>query len=136
MHELLRVVIDTNVLISAFVGHGKPRRLVLELLEQHEVVTSSPLFAELMDVLSRKRFSETDEREARSLVSIISRKASIVTIKRSLKVVPEDPDDDIVLSTAYEGRASHIVSGDRHLLNLGRFRGVRIVTVNEMLELL
>ena len=60
----------------------------------------------------------------------------MVTVKRSFGAVTEDPEDDIVLDTAYEGRASHIVSGDKHLLNLGRFRGIRIVTVNEMLELL
>ena len=59
---------------------------------------------------------------------------SMVAIKRSLKTVTVDPDDDIVLSTAYEGSASHIVSGDRHLLAMDRFRGVRIVTVNEMLN--
>lgn len=117
-------------------GHGKPRRLVSELFERNEVVTSPQLLAELIDVLSREKFAERDERQAKSFLSIISRKASVVTVRRLFKAVSEDPDDDIVLNTAYEGKASHIVSGDRHLLNLGRFRGIRIVTVNEMLGLL
>lgn len=107
-----------------------------ELLEKHQVVTSPQLLAELIDVLSREKFMETDEKQVKSFLSIISRKALVVTVKRSFKAVPEDPDDDIVLNTAYEGKASHVVSGDRHLLNLGRFRGIRIVTVNEMLGLL
>ena len=100
------------------------------------MITSPQLLAELVDVLSREKFPETDEKHAKSFLSIISRKASVVTVRRSFRAVPEDPDDDIILSTAYEGKASHVVSGDRHLLNLGRFRGIRIVTVNEMLELL
>jgi putative PIN family toxin of toxin-antitoxin system len=106
------------------------------LLEKHEVVTSPQLLAELIDALSRERFTETSEKQAKSFLSIISRKALVVTIRRSFRAVPEDPDDGIVLGTAYEGKASHIVSGDRHLLNLGRFRGIRVVTVNEMLGLL
>lgn len=94
------------------------------------------MLAELIDVISREKFAETDKQQAESFLSILTRKASMVTAKQSVKAVPEDPDDDIVLSTAYEGKASHVVSGDRHLLNLGRFRGIRIVTVNEMLGLL
>jgi len=58
-----------------------------------------------------------------------------VTPRRMVSVIGEDPDDDIVLSTALEGKASHLVTGDRHLLELARFRGVRIVTPKEMLEL-
>lgn len=100
------------------------------------MITSPQLLAELVDVLSREKFPETDEQQVKPFLSIISRKAMVVTIRRSFKAVHEDPDDDVVLSTAYEGKASHVVSGDRHLLNMGRFRGIRIVTVNEMLELL
>jgi len=102
---------------------------VLELFERHQVVTSPQLLAELIDVLSREKFARTDRQQATSYLSILARKVSMVAPKRSFKVVPEDPDDDIVLNTAYEGKASHIVSGDRHLLNLGRFRGIRIVTL-------
>ena len=134
--EILRVVVDTNVLVSAFIGHGKPRRLVLELLDRHEVVTSPQMLAELIDVLSREKFAETDKQQAKSFLSILARKVSMVAPKQSFRAVPDDPDDDAVLSTAHEGRASHIVSGDRHLLNLGRFRGIRIVSVDEMLGLL
>lgn len=92
------------------------------------------MLAELVDVLSREGFQETEERQVRAFLSIIARNAVIVTPKQSFKVVADDPDDDMVLNTAHEGRASHIISGDRHLLALGRFRGIRVVTVDEMLE--
>lgn len=130
------MVVDTNVFISAIVGHGKPRRLVLKLIERHEIVVSPQMLAELADVLSRDKFSEVDEHQVKSLLSAIARNASMVTIKRPTKAVPEDPDDDMVLNTAYEAKASVVVSGDSHLLRLAKFRGIRILTVSELLRLL
>jgi predicted nucleic acid-binding protein len=59
----------------------------------------------------------------------------MVPIKRLVNAVPEDPED-IVPSTVYEVKASYIVAGDKHPPDLGRFRGTRILNVNEMLELL
>ncbi len=94
------------------------------------------MLAELIDVLSREKFAEVDERQSESFLSILVRKASVVAPKRSFVAVPEDPDDDAVLNAAFEGRASYVVTGDRHLLDLGRFKGIRIVTVKETLELL
>ncbi len=132
----MRVVVDTNVLVSALIGHGKPRRLVAELLEGHQVVSSRQMLAELVDVLSREKFKEVEKSQVSSFLSILTSKAILVTVKRFFKTIAEDPDDDMVLSTAYEGKASHIISEDRHLLNLKRFGGIRIVPVNEMLQLL
>lgn len=132
----MRVVVDTNVLVSALVGHGKPRRLVFKLLEEHQVVSSRQMLAEFVDVLSREKFMEIDKSDVSSFLSILASKIILVTIKRYFKVVAEDPDDDMVLNTAYEGRATHIVSGDRHLLNLERLGGIKMVTVSEMLRLL
>ncbi len=51
-------------------------------------------------------------------------------------VLPEDPDDEVVLNVAYSGRADYIVTGDNHLLALNRFKKTRIVTINQMLETL
>ena len=100
------------------------------------MITSSQMLVELADVLSRGELPETEDRQIGSFLSIIARGATVVKPKRSFEAVPDDPDDDVVIETAYEGKASHIVSGDRHLLNLGRFRGIRVVTASEMLELI
>jgi len=51
-------------------------------------------------------------------------------------VVKKDPNDDIVLRTAYDGRVDCIVSGDEHLLALKKFRGIKIMTVSKTLELI
>ncbi len=94
------------------------------------------MLAELADVLSRAKFGETDERQRHQFLAILARRAVVVRLRSSVSVIAQDPADDIVLGTAAEGKASHVVSGDKHLLDLGQYRGIRIVTPNEMLELL
>jgi len=133
---MVTVAVDTNVLISAFVGHGKPRRLVAKLLEERALVTSREILAELADVLARAKFVGIKSSQVSQFLSILVRKAIVVRVRQYLKVIAEDPDDNIVLSTAWEGKANYVVSGDKHLLNLKDFRGIRIVTVKEMLGLL
>ena len=124
-------MIDTNVLVSAYVGHGRPRRLVSELLRKHEVVTSPQLLAEVADVLSREKVVG-DAPGADRFVAQVGRMATTVAPRPLPGSVPEDPDDEIVLGAALEGHASHVVTGDEHLLKLGTFRGIRVVTVTEM----
>jgi putative PIN family toxin of toxin-antitoxin system len=133
---MVTVAVDTNVLISALVGHGKPRRLVTKLLEEHALVTSREMLAELADVLARAKFVGIKSPQVSEFLLILVSKAVVVRVRQCLKVIVEDPDDNIVLSTAYEGKANYVVSGDKHLLNLKDFRGIRIVTVKEMLDLL
>ncbi len=57
-------------------------------------------------------------------------------MKSKFKAVKEDPDDDTIIRAAYDSKSNYIVSGDKHLLSLGEYRGIRIVNVDEMLRLL
>jgi len=128
--------VDTNVLISALVGHGKPRRLLTELLKRHQIVSSPPMLAEFVEVMSREKFAEVGRSRLASFLSILVRRTTIVSVKHTRRVIAQDPEDDMVLSTALKGNASCIVSGDEHLLDLKRFKGVKVVTVDAMLETL
>jgi putative PIN family toxin of toxin-antitoxin system len=130
---MVRVVIDTNVLVSAFIVGGKPRRLVLKLLEEHTVILSRQMLAELADVLARDKFIVKTSQVDRFLTSLM-RKSKIVTPSSRFKVISEDPDDDVVLNTAYNGKADYIITGDKHLLALKEFKRIKIVTVTQMLE--
>ena len=67
-------------------------------------------------------------------VSIVASKSLIVTINEPLGIIKEDPDDNVVLASAHEGKADYIVSGDQHLLDFKQFRGIKILPVKEMLE--
>ncbi len=132
----MRVAIDTNVLVSALIGPGRSRRLVVKLLEAHSVVSSKEMLAELADVLSRGKFIEVRSSQVDEFLSVLVSRSEFVTVKQRLRIVSEDPDDDIVLSTASEGRADYIVSGDKHLLKLKELKGIKIVMVKDMLEIM
>lgn len=138
----MRVTFDTNVLVSAFIAkQGNPANL-LELalaLEDVELVLSKQILRELKEVLGRrevrKRFTYT-ERDVSRIVSILEKSTRVVMIKSQFHVVKDDPKDDIVLATAYDGKARYIVSGDHHLLRLGTFRGIKIVNPKKMLGII
>ena len=99
-------------MIWALVGHGKPRRLLTALLERHQIVSSAQMLAEFVEVMSRDKFAEVGRSRLASFLSILVRRTTIVSVKHTRKVIAQDPDDDVVLSTARKGNASHIVSGD------------------------
>jgi predicted nucleic acid-binding protein len=70
------------------------------------------------------------------LLVVLLWSGSVVCIVRSFQSYREDPEDDVVLRTAKDGGADYIVSGDRHLLSLGAFKGTKITTIDEILKLL
>ena len=93
------------------------------------------MLAELADVLSRDKFSVTSSQVDRFVSSLV-RTSKMVPDNARFKVVLEDPDDDVVLNTAYTGKAEFIVTGDHHLLALGQFKKTKIVNVNQMQDIL
>ena len=132
---MARVVIDTNVLVSALIKKGKSRKLLLKLLEEHTLILSNRLLAELADVLSRNKFSISNS-QAEKYLSILARIAEIAPAHSIPKMISEDPDDDAVLSTALSGKADYIVSGDKHLLKLASYEKIKIVSVNELHQII
>jgi uncharacterized protein len=131
--KMVRVVLDTNVLVSAFRNRGKSRSLLRALMEKHEVVLSSQILAELADVLSRDKFNVTNA-QIEKFLSILVRYAIVVPVQSNSKIVMEDPDDDMILDTALCGKADYIVSGDKHLLKIARYQNVQILSINEFLQ--
>jgi len=88
--------------------------LSTKLLDRHTAIVSAPLLAKLADILSRDKFAVTNSQSALFISSLVHM-SKIVPDTLEYKVVLEDPDDDVVLNTAYNGSAEYIVAGDRHL---------------------
>lgn len=133
---MIRVVFDTNILISGLLYMGKPKQLIdLTLDGKIELITSVDIINEFRLVIRRDKFKLSKE-EQEAFISFIIRLASIIKIKSNFKVVKEDPDDDKIIRTAYDGKVSYIVSGDHHLLDMEEFLGIKIVTANRILEIL
>ncbi len=131
-----RVVLDTNVLVSATICDGKSRELLKRGIEnQFSIVTSDPILRELARVLHRPKF-KTSLGEARRITLALMRSAEVVDLETKLRVVKDDPKDDMVIETAVDGHADVVVSGDSHLLELESFRGIRMLTVEQALAFL
>ena len=130
----MRVVLDTNILVSAFVfPGGTPEVLFRAVLEGRiTLITSPALLAEFGRVLEAK-FGWEPER-GREAVALVARNATIVRPTDTLHVVDDDPDDDRVLEAAMAGEAEGIVSGDRHLLRIRSWEGIAILKPAELLK--
>lgn len=127
-----RVVLDTNVFFSAYGYGGKPARLVAAALdEEFELTTSPAIMAELARVLATGLGADVDR--IRSVVVQVTRSATVIRPTTKLDVVIDESDNRI-LECAVAGGADLIVSGDRHLLQLGEFQDIEIVTVAEALD--
>jgi uncharacterized protein len=131
----MRVVLDTNVYVSALMFGGLPGELVeLALLEAFDTIVSPVLLDELDEKL-RLKF-EVSAEDVSVIRAQIMKVAHLVDPEVTLHVIEYDPDDDRVLECALAGEADAIVSGDRHLLALASYRGIPIMRVRQFLDLI
>ncbi len=130
----MRIVLDTSILISAFVfPGGTPEKVCRTALEGRiGLVTSPALLAEFGRVLAEE--FGWDPRLVQEAVAQVVRVGEVVRPTERVEVVDEDPADDRVLEAAAAGGAESIVSGDRHLLRLRVWRGVPIEKAAAFLE--
>jgi putative PIN family toxin of toxin-antitoxin system len=137
----LRVVLDTNVLVSGLVAEGgAPHRILDAWLDGHyTLVTSLYLTEELIHVLSYPRIAKRlnlDEGELAVILTALLSQAEITPGHLRLPGVTRDPKDDAVVACAREGEADYIVSGDQDLLTLGEYEGIQVVTPRRFVEIL
>ena len=129
----MRIVLDTNVVLSALLWRGKPYQL-LEAIRQRndvQVYSSAALTGELADVLSRPFAIERLALIGRSAPAVLADYFDVIDLVEPvevLRVVPRDADDDHVIAAAVTAHAHFIVSGDSDLLSMGSHQGVSIVT--------
>jgi len=129
----VRVVLDTNVFTAAVVADGLCRDLVRVRVLPHKLLTSPPLLRELRTTLHKKFAVDPVEL---LLLSQLNEEVEIVAPVRLGRRVCRDKSDDIVLATGIAGKADVIVTGDDDLLVLKQFRGIRILSPRQFLELL
>lgn len=132
------VVFDINILVSALIANGKPRQLWLAAVRnEFNLVLSHKMRSEFLAVIQRKKFQQyLTDRDTVDFIKSLDSTARFVRPAPGVKVIEDDPDDNLILATATAGRADYIVSGDRHMLALGESRGVKIVTVDRMLGMM
>jgi uncharacterized protein len=131
----LRVVLDTNVIVSAVLLAGSvPRQAFDKALDEGSILMSVPTILELVEVLHRDKLNKylLEEERMRFLVALL-KETELVEITETITVC-RDSDDDKTLELAVSGNADRIVTGDKDLLVLSPFRGIPIITPDKFLK--
>jgi putative PIN family toxin of toxin-antitoxin system len=131
---MIRAVLDTSVLVSALITPGGSPGGVLDAAERGDftLCLSPQILAETLDVLTRDARQERyrfDAAVAEGFCDGLLQTAELLTDLPELAGVTADPKDDVIVATAVAAKADYLVTGDRkHLLPLGAYEGIRIVT--------
>ncbi len=134
----MRVVADTNVVVSGLLWHGNERRLLDAARDGFvELFTSKELLAELEDVLGRSKFAPRLIKHGLTVQFLVDEYAAFATLIQAASLaeqVSRDPDDDAVLACAVAAEAEFIVTGDDDLLVLVEYHGIEIVRTKDFNE--
>ncbi|MDI6892742.1 MAG: putative toxin-antitoxin system toxin component, PIN family [Actinomycetota bacterium] len=134
----MKAVLDTNVIISGLINsEGAPARVVdLWVNGSIRIATSLALIQKILDVIARPKFKPLGTLNERcDLIKKLLERAEIVNPPQRLKIISEDDADNRILECALAYSADYIISGDSHLLNLGDYKGIEILSPDEFLSL-
>jgi len=134
----LRVVLDTNVFVSALLIKGSVADRIIRAYIKGEftLIISFEIVVELFKVLSRPKFNLNSEKiiEFIQLLEIKAEKISLSS--EEAEIIPEDREDEKFIRCALAGKAAYVVSGDNHLLKLKQYKGIKILTPRQFIEIL
>lgn len=135
MSAALRIVLDTNVLVSALLSiESTPGRAVQCALLRHQPLISEATIAEVVEVLGRAKFSRLISIDTRTaFLEQLGEYSTIVSCKSQFTIC-RDPKDNKFLELAIDGNAYAIITGDEDLLALNPFRQVRVLTPGQFLD--
>ena len=134
----MRVVLDTNTVVSGFLWGEAPRALIEAAMDERiELFTCATLIDELAGILPRQKFARRLTEKQLSIPALIERYSALAEIIEPASLsgpVSPDPDDDVVLATALAAHAELIVSRDKHLRNLKHFHRIAILNATDALH--
>ena len=134
-NQNVKAVLDTNVYISAILFGGKPERIrKLSKEGKIEILISEAIIAEIAEVL-RKTF-DWGNLQISQTINEIREITTLVTPRQTLSIIKKDEDDNRILECAAEGKAGYIVSGDKHILLLKEYQGIKILSPAQFLRVI
>jgi len=128
-----KVVIDTNIYISAIFWNGKPRE-VIDLGRDGKITIFTSLDIENEIAGKLKTTFKLAEEDGNQILLDFSTFTLPIRISKQLIVVQDDPDDNKFIECAVECKANYIISGDRHLLNLKEYEGIKLIKSSNFLK--
>lgn len=129
----MRVVLDTNIYISAILFGGNPREIInLARLDKIKVLTSEYILWELRSVLKNK--FDVPENRLNTIEHDILNLATLVRITTYINEIKKDPADNNILSCAIDGKAKAIITGNKHLLEQKKYENIQIIKPRDFLS--
>lgn len=125
----MRITLDTNVLIAAFISRGTCAELLEYLIENYTVISSAFILDELREKLSLK--FKLDANIIDRLIALLIKKVLVVTPTVLQAQACRDKDDDNVLGTAIAGECGCLITGDKDLIDIKKYKGIDIIRPNE-----
>ena len=137
----MRLVLDTNIVISRLLWNAAPRKLLDAAISGSVdlLYTNAVLVTELHEALAYPKFTNRLSANVDSVDRYVGRFMAIANLTPAATIkgaVTSDPDDDHVIACALSAKADAIVSGDAHLLDLKSYQGIRIITATTALTLI
>jgi len=131
---MIKIVLDTNVFISALFWRGTPYQIFKRILEGAFLNFTSPQILEELKRRLLDKFKLPPEK-VKEFLEIIVFNSQIVSPKKKLNIVKKDPSDNKIIECALEAKASFIISEDEHLLEIKESQGIKIISPKEFLLL-
>ncbi|MBC7879174.1 MAG: putative toxin-antitoxin system toxin component, PIN family [Anaerolineales bacterium] len=129
----MRVVVDTNIIVSGYLGGSLEAIIIAWKSGKFTLVVSAAIINEYLAVLKRPKF-KIERAELDDFSALLLDKAQFVIPLEEINAIPADSTDNKFLEAAIAGKASLIVSGDGHLLELETFRDIPIISARKFLE--
>ncbi|MBU2633939.1 MAG: putative toxin-antitoxin system toxin component, PIN family [Nanoarchaeota archaeon] len=131
---MLRITVDTNILVSATIVKGNEFEL-LKLAKEGKIklILSLEIIKEFKEVISRSKFDYPIDVINEEINKILEM-SEIVFPKIKIDIIKEDLEDNKVLECAMAGNSIYIISGDEHLLKLKEYKGIKVIKSRELLE--
>ena len=132
----MKLVLDTNIYISAFLWGGKPKEILKRAIEgKDEVFISRAIMDEIFEVLKRPSF-KVNETAIEALMREIDDISELVIVTERIEKLCRDMDDNAIVECGVGAKADYIITGDNDLLVLKSYRKIRIVNISEYLKII
>ena len=131
---MIKVVLDTNVFISAILFGGNSRIILNEVIAgKLKLFISEEILIEIQDVLARKKFDFSPE-ITRYIITEIEQISEIVYPKIEHNIVLKNPDDNMIIDCAIESKVDYIISGDKDLQDIIFYKKIEIISPEDFLN--
>lgn len=136
----MKVVLDTNIWLSAIVWHGEANKIIeAGLNKKIKITITQEILSEIADVLNREKFHdfiENKKEKIEDIIRVILSFSTLIETKTKIELIKDDPKDNIILEAASDGKVNYIISYDKHLLNMIEFNKIKIITPGDFLKLI